>query len=1179
MIDVIDKNKSYTNKDFQSIYDEMLELVPKLTSKWTPSESDESDPGVVLIKLMAALGDKLNYNIDKQVLEMFPGTVSQRKNARQLYNLIGYKMKWYRSSIVDVSFKLKSGIPNDELPTDNIIIPKFTQLTDTKNQVSFVTLSDVEIDITDSEALYTIQAMEGVKNSLTVNNSADIRISDLDENNRIYFDATRIAENGIFISDSLSGGIYDWKQVDNIEAQPLGNKVFEFNLSADESVAYIQFPFDMNSLIGQFDKVNIDYITTNGLNGNINSGILEKFSQSITVEDIPLESLVRIIQNLPSQFGTDPETIDDAYRNSRLIIGTFNTLITRQDYQNYIRRLMEDNKPLVSNAVVADRTNDINYTNKVVVLEDFRERIVTGAKLSETDYLTAYDIVLYLLEPSTNYEESFKPIEDDSIKYKVEELVEEVKAVNQDLLLPSSSSDNIMYLFRNKYKLKGQIVTVEKLTKDEALALELKIKEALQQRYSAYNVEFGQIIDYPSLIEFIASVDSRIKTVALDSPIYQVSLTEKEGTSPIDQDVTLDDDRKQELVARMITAGNVQLFEFDSNFNKDFGQTLEENITEDITSISTETTVELASTDVDPFTLRTNEVLYALAPLYNVTKQYSVGVKAIYKNAVSPKIVANIDYVLQAGEYVKLNYTDVNGQPKEEIISTGIIRTTVDLMPDVERILTANYTLSVKEKSEATLIKNTEYIIILNSNRYTESNKNYFKLDASSSIILDTDEYLFYTDSTRSELVMLGSGVELKNNSPVNIKQELTDIPLSDINTSDIKNISWYKLLTPLNTIEYEIIAIGEGNSIRLVDVAGSISIDNTYKYLTSDGTISGTPLKLKYITSEGESTLSVDPNGEPYKVRTRFNLVYTGDPIIVYDGQEVALTTGSATYTVEGTTTGVKLQFSLPVLMSGSNYIEIPSDTSLTAYVYTEDEEYAYKRIDEFITIEKTLHGNMVELDFDFVDIENAVGGVFDTDGKGTLYLVPISIKSASETPVESIETFDTTLGVPAYVDVLPMTEFSVDSGEFTYENGTYILYIKPGMEKLKFNLDSTVGGPNISVNVGRIKIVKGINVKEINTSFAELVDTQHPDYFALQLVHSTSPLKLSVFELIEYYNELVTPLTFNYLYEVPETNKVLFPTISENYFNINHIANKYTIPCFDISKYSIKVNQFSIK
>ena len=43
-------NKSYTNKDFQTIYPELLDLVPKLTDKWAPMNSNESDPGVVLLK-------------------------------------------------------------------------------------------------------------------------------------------------------------------------------------------------------------------------------------------------------------------------------------------------------------------------------------------------------------------------------------------------------------------------------------------------------------------------------------------------------------------------------------------------------------------------------------------------------------------------------------------------------------------------------------------------------------------------------------------------------------------------------------------------------------------------------------------------------------------------------------------------------------------------------------------------------------------------------------------------------------------------------------------------------------------------------------------------------------------------------------------------------------------------
>ena len=42
---------SYIDKDFRDIYPELLDLVKKLTYKWDPSISNESDPGVILLKL------------------------------------------------------------------------------------------------------------------------------------------------------------------------------------------------------------------------------------------------------------------------------------------------------------------------------------------------------------------------------------------------------------------------------------------------------------------------------------------------------------------------------------------------------------------------------------------------------------------------------------------------------------------------------------------------------------------------------------------------------------------------------------------------------------------------------------------------------------------------------------------------------------------------------------------------------------------------------------------------------------------------------------------------------------------------------------------------------------------------------------------------------------------------
>ena len=68
-------NTSYINKDFQTIYPELLEKAKELSYKWNPTESNESDPGVVLIKENAIIADKLNYNIDKNILETFPLSV------------------------------------------------------------------------------------------------------------------------------------------------------------------------------------------------------------------------------------------------------------------------------------------------------------------------------------------------------------------------------------------------------------------------------------------------------------------------------------------------------------------------------------------------------------------------------------------------------------------------------------------------------------------------------------------------------------------------------------------------------------------------------------------------------------------------------------------------------------------------------------------------------------------------------------------------------------------------------------------------------------------------------------------------------------------------------------------------------------------------------------------------
>jgi hypothetical protein len=91
----------YTSKDYKSISSDLIDAIPALTDTWTSRE--DGDPGIVLIKEMSAIGDMLSYNLDKQVLEFYGPTVTQRKNAAKLFELIGYNMHWYRSAMTTVT--------------------------------------------------------------------------------------------------------------------------------------------------------------------------------------------------------------------------------------------------------------------------------------------------------------------------------------------------------------------------------------------------------------------------------------------------------------------------------------------------------------------------------------------------------------------------------------------------------------------------------------------------------------------------------------------------------------------------------------------------------------------------------------------------------------------------------------------------------------------------------------------------------------------------------------------------------------------------------------------------------------------------------------------------------------------------------------------------------------------
>lgn len=461
-------NQNYINKDFQSIYPELLELVKQLSYKWDPTISNESDPGVVLIKLNAILADKNNYIIDKNLLECFPDTVTQDSNAYQLFNQLGYKMGGYVSATGEASFLWNSDTVKDENGNVYVVpLKKFTMLSDRDKSIVYTLLEDVSLSMDKYGTEVRGKVIQGVVRDYTSYGDKVIRIDSVDNRNRLYFPMRNVAENGIFIgtwqpnlnnemefvyledTDSTITQVQDarvWKLVENLQSQPMGTKCYTVGLDNLTNSFYVEFPSDYASLFG--DGISIKYIQTDGYQGNIRPGVLRTFYTDYEImipgvsdepETLNITKLVDITNVNSMLTGKDPETIDDAYANYKRAVGTFDTLVTLRDYLNYI---INPDFGVASNGVVSDRTTDIQSSYKIMKRKEWQDsnlnhfdNVLDTKVLKDGDgneHMSAFDLKTYLL--------SFSPV-DSVAKFSTSEVSEIKRAYEKSFTLDLNTSD------------------------------------------------------------------------------------------------------------------------------------------------------------------------------------------------------------------------------------------------------------------------------------------------------------------------------------------------------------------------------------------------------------------------------------------------------------------------------------------------------------------------------------------------------------------------------------------------------------------------------------------------------------------------------------------------------------------------------------------------------------------
>lgn len=1144
-------NISYTNKDFQSIYNELLELIPKLTNKWDPSLSNESDPLVVLLKLNALLADKNNYNIDKNILELFPVSVTQRGNAQKIYESLGYSMAWYRSAITEVAFRWVGNTNGDPIQA----IKVFDMVTDASGEIVYTLIPEdgresIFIDRSGEQDIKVL-AMEGTCNDYTLNGNSIITLDNLDADLRLYFTDSKVAENGIFIANAPSDTTLanwkenltwlDWVAVDNLEATDLGQKVYKFGVLPNSNTCYIQFPQDVANLIGQ--GLVIKYLISSGSAGTIKAKTLNSlFSDIKDTDEVVINDSIRLWNPSDSTTGQDPESLDDAYRNYKKLVTTFNTLVTCKDYESAIYRLTDDNDlPIVSNVVVSDRSND--YIAGTTLVK-------ASSPSGNYDYvysagLDTFDIKFYVLKPANTintaaqYNDSFNT--DATVVKEVSDTLDisDYKSTQHNIKTPLNQNP---FIYKAKYTIKCKLTTYNKVSQNQAKSICNDVELALYRKYSARNIDFGESISYDDIIDTIKSANKAIKDVILNDIDYNVVSMDADNTETSIATVSPTGHTEAENIrVKNILAGRSQGLKFNTEFNINLTQISPRESATGVRSMSAITTVVIPAKGT--YTIKDNEIVTLFGTSYKPVVTYSTYLYYQFSEATTLKTPADSYYqIVGENETLKIGKENINNIIQTDVVTYGkgtifkLSGFTENIKANDVGSLGSNKTITIYKPNEITIPKvngNIKCYWITNNPQNALFD---FKGSAEAKRYLYEGEYFIYTNSEQTEVSILGAGTLLTATGLTGDFPTLSKTASSvDVTDIGVNSINWVSIPSNINITAQENQIINLTSPVTLtcseaLDLSGSTTHEEVT--IPAGFTYNGNKLPELPVPEDGTTAAS-------WVGISRLKVVGSTDtPMMLYQNQKLLLHYASGNPTIFTPQPDTRnILFNQPIALQVGDAVNAGSLLS------NGDIEYNLKLYSYVNTDIKSSIPDIKTEDYSIYNITAGTPRQILVDLPRANYLCKMYWVSEVNKPL-TITSKD--IGLSNYANNNAVKNNSIEFTTYTESNRGPIYCVNILVENsgaLTLN----------SEGAGKLYIGKLLTFKEPDTEL-ELM---------LGLIRSKP-------------NDIKQ--RFDFTYQVSDTDLVENPTSGESLLDPNNIMSKFTIAQINTDTLDISVSKSSL-
>lgn len=309
----------YTSRDFEGLRTSLLTYARDAFPDWQPAS--EGDFGVMLLELMAYVGDITNYYIDRSKQEAYLPTATQRQSVLNIAEMLGYLPHTGIPATAAVTL---------QTDTDGVAtpVPVGTQLV-----TEMIDDLDAQI-VFETTALVTVPAAGGtvVANVQEGQTHTDISLgTSTGQPDQTY----RLPHTNVY-SAGLSVKVNSeiWNYVPHLLDADPQDRVFATRLDAQGGI-WLLFGDDVNGatpIVGL--PITVTYRSGYGIEGNIGAGAITQLASSDPAGVHVATDGSDVALSTAATGGADPESTEQVRVNAPRSYRTITRAITVQDFED-----------------------------------------------------------------------------------------------------------------------------------------------------------------------------------------------------------------------------------------------------------------------------------------------------------------------------------------------------------------------------------------------------------------------------------------------------------------------------------------------------------------------------------------------------------------------------------------------------------------------------------------------------------------------------------------------------------------------------------------------------------------------------------------------------------------------------------------------------------------------------